>query len=105
MRVILPLSFLLLFVIPAKAGIQACLHRLAFASMTEVGKYDKEEEDGFPNFTNEVQHLYKVLLWEKDTINLPLKSGVKLPDYVPRSVRSGKSLQLWIARHRQLLER
>ncbi len=34
---------------------------------------------GRPKLTNEVQHLYKVLLWEKDTINLPLKSGVKLP--------------------------
>jgi hypothetical protein len=62
-------------------------------------------EDGSPKFTNEVQHLYKVLLWDKDTINLTLKSGAKLPDYVPRNVRSGKSLQLWIARHRQLLEK
>ena len=44
------LSFLLFLVIPAKAGIQACLHKLDTAGMTEVGKYDKEKEegDGFP---------------------------------------------------------
>ena len=45
-------------------------------------------EDGFPRLTNEVQHLYKVLLWDKDTISLPLKSGGRLSDYVPRGARS-----------------
>ncbi|PKK82400.1 MAG: hypothetical protein CVT49_13765, partial [candidate division Zixibacteria bacterium HGW-Zixibacteria-1] len=33
--------------------------------------------NGFPKFTNEVQHLYKVLLWDKSTNNLRLKNGAK----------------------------
>ena len=59
---------------------------------------------GFPKFTNEVQHFIEVLPWDSNTNRSPLKNGVKLPDYVPPDPRSGKSLQIWIARHRQLLE-
>ena len=58
---------------------------------------------GFPRLTNEVQHLVRVLPWEIDTVTSPLKSGVRLPDYMPRPVRSGRSLQVWIARHRRSL--
>ena len=31
-------------------------------------------------------------------------NDVKLPDYTPKANRSGKSLQLWIARRQPLLE-
>ena len=58
---------------------------------------------GGPKLTNEVQHLVKVLSWEKDMDMSPLKRGVKLPDYKPRDTRSAKSRQVWIARHRQWL--
>ena len=58
----------------------------------------------FPKFTNEVQHLVKVLPWETNINNSPLKNDVKLPDYVPRDTHSAKSRQVWIARHRRLLE-
>ncbi len=54
-------------------------------------------------FTNEVQHLVRVLSWESIMDMSPLKSDVKLPVYKPRVDRSGKSLQVWIARHRQWL--
>ena len=56
-----------------------------------------------PRLTNEVQHLVRVLPWEIDIVTSPLKSGVRLPDYRPRAVRSGRSLQVWIARHRRSL--
>ncbi len=59
---------------------------------------------GFPKFTNEVQHFIEVLPWDSNKNRSPLKNGVKLPDYVQPDPRSGKSLQIWIARHRQLLE-
>ena len=58
---------------------------------------------GYSKFTNEVQHLVRVLSWESIMDMSPLKSDVKLPVYKPRVDRSGKSLQVWIARHRQLL--
>ena len=58
---------------------------------------------GYPRLTNEVQHLVRVLPWESVMDMSPLKSGVRLPVYKPRVVRSGRSLQVWIARHRQLL--
>ncbi len=58
---------------------------------------------GHSKFTNEVQHLVRVLSWESIMDMSPLKSDVKLPVYKPRVDRSGKSLQVWIARHRQLL--
>ena len=58
---------------------------------------------GFPKLTNEVQHLVKVLSWESITDMSPLKKGVQLPAYKPRGGRSGRSQQLWIARHRQWL--
>ena len=67
--------------------------------------YEIGGEDGFPKFTNEVQHLYKVLLWEADITRSPLKSGVRWPDYKERDVQCVKSRQLWIARHRALLAR
>src|SRR4029077_6866185 len=57
---------------------------------------------GFAELTNEVQHLYKpVLLWETNTNISPWKTGVRLPVCGQTGNRSGKSLQLWIARHRQ----
>jgi len=73
---------------PAKAGIQEVL-----------------EKPGFAKFTNEVQHLIKVLLWDKNMFKSVARSGVRLPVYKPRGARSVKSRQLWIARHRQLLEK
>ena len=56
-----------------------------------------------PRFPNEVQHQLKVLPWELNTARSPLKSGVKWPVFAPRDTRSGKSLQVWIAHHRQYL--
>ena len=58
---------------------------------------------GFPKFTNEVQHQSRVLPWEKHLRRSPWKSDVRLPVYVPRAPRSGKSQQVWIARHRRWL--
>ena len=46
----------------------------------------------FAGFTNEVQHQTKVLPW--DTHRSPLRNGVRLPAYVPRAPRSGRSLRL-----------
>ena len=63
----------------------------------------KPHTPGCPKLTNEVQHLVKVLSWEKDMDMSPLKRGVKLPDYKPRDTRSAKLRQVWIARHRQWL--
>ena len=57
--------------------------------------------DGFSKLTNEVQHLVKVLSWERVMDMSPLKRGVRLPDYKPRDTRSAKSRQVWIARHLQ----
>ena len=48
--------------------------------------------------TNEVQHLVKVLSWERVMDMSPLKRDVKWPDYKPRDTRSAKSRQIWIAR-------
>ena len=56
-----------------------------------------------PRFPNEVQHHLKVLPWELNTARSPLKSGVKWPVFAPRDTRSGNSLQVWIAHHRQYL--
>ena len=58
---------------------------------------------GFPKFTNEVQHQTKVLPWGNAIRSLGLRNAVRLPAYVARGARSGKSQQLWIARHRRLL--
>src|SRR5258706_15055042 len=55
---------------------------------------------GFPEFSNEVQHQTRVLRWEQSMISSRWRNAVKLPAYKPTGVRSGKSLQLWIARHR-----
>ena len=63
----------------------------------------RDEGNGFTKLTNEVQHLVKVLTWEKNIDISALKSGVKLADYKPRGSRSGRSLHIWIARHQQLL--
>ena len=46
--------------------------------------------DGFAKFTNEVQHLVKVLSWEEVTDISVLKRGVRLPDYMPRDYRSAQ---------------
>src|SRR5690349_3241578 len=41
---------------------------------------------GFPEFTNEVQHLLAgVLPWDAGTINSRWKSAVRLPAYKPRA--------------------
>ena len=45
-------------------------------------------EDGFPRFTNEVQHQLKVVPWELNTARSPLKSGVKWPVFAPRVTAS-----------------
>lgn len=55
--------------------------------------------DGFAEFTNEVQHQVRVLPW--DTDSSLLRNGVRLPAYVPRGRRSGKLLDVWVARHRR----
>ena len=39
-----------------------------------------------------------MLPWDVTTHSLTLKTGVNWPDYTPRGARSGKSLQLWLAR-------
>ena len=46
----------------------------------------------FAGYTNEVHHQIKLLPW--DTHRSPLRNGVRLPAYVPRAPRSGKSLSL-----------
>ena len=56
-------------------------------------------------FTNEVQHLAKVLSWEPTITTSPLKTDVTWPVYTPTGARSGKSRQLWIARHQPWLAR
>ena len=71
--------------------------------ITEKGTMVFGEGVGFPKFTNEVQHFIQVLLWDTNIRRSPLKSGVRFPDYIPRDKHSGKSLQVWIARHRLLL--
>ncbi|MGC2047926.1 MAG: hypothetical protein WA635_04870, partial [Gallionella sp.] len=59
-----------------------------------------------PEFTNQVQHsnLFKeVLRWDKSIRNWEWRSGVKLPVGAEPGKRSGKSRQVWIARHQALL--
>ncbi len=51
-----------------------------------------------PEFTNEVQHQFMVVPWDRITDIFHWKSAVRLPAYRPKGIRSGKSLQLWIAR-------
>ena len=58
----------------------------------------KKAGDGFSKLTNEVQHLVKVLSWERVMDMSPLKSDVKWPDYKPRDTQSAKLRQIWIAR-------
>ena len=60
----------------------------------------EENGTGSPKFTNEVQHLVKVLPWDATIHISPLKTAVKWPAYTPRDTRSAKLRQLWIARHR-----
>jgi hypothetical protein len=68
---------------PAQAGIQV------------------REGDGYPKFTNQVQHLLdKVLLWDKGMNSFRLKSAVRFADLAKPGKQSAKSRQLWIARHR-----
>ena len=58
-------------------------------------------KDGFPKFTNEVQHfLDKVLQWDNAMNSFRLKSAVRFPDLAKPGKQSAKSRQLWIARHR-----
>src|SRR5688572_8531558 len=82
-------EFILFSVIPADAGTQTCNQYIC-------GK------PGSPKFTNEVQHQTKVMVspWEPNINSLASKTAARLPFYVPKGVRSGKSLQVWIARHR-----
>ena len=65
------------------------------------GKSSWPRKGRFPRFTNEVQHQSKVLAWSTNSC-LPM-SGFGLPTYKPQERRSGKLLQLWIARHRRWL--
>ena len=59
---------------------------------------------GFPEFTNEVQHLFEgVLRCIGGTDSCLWKSGADLPVFKAKGGRSGRSRQLWIARHRRLL--
>src|SRR4051794_20139688 len=61
---------------------------------------------GSPEFTNEVQHLLQgVLPWGVDTNNCHWTTAARLPSFKPPGARFGKSLQLWIARHRRSLVR
>ena len=63
----------------------------------------KTDLDGGTGFPNEAQRQSKVSPW--GTAISGSKSGVRLPAYSKRGPRSGKSLQVWIARHRQSLAR
>ena len=78
-------------VIPAKAGIQG----------PHVGCLP--HAPGSPEFTNEVQHLSKVLQWESNMSTCHWKTGAGLPVFMKTGNPSAKSLQLWIARHRRFL--
>lgn len=58
-------------------------------------------QNGYPKFTNQVQHLLdKVLPWDKSMNSFRLKSAVHFPDLAKPGKQSAKSRQLWIARHR-----
>src|SRR6478672_8613577 len=60
--------------------------------------------DGFPDFTNEVQHLLAgVLRWDSHISTLDWTNGARLPSGARPGNRSGKSRRLWIARHQALL--
>src|SRR5208283_4026307 len=52
-------------------------------------------------FTNEVQQADKVVLPWEPTDSCHWKSVVRLPGFMKPGNRVGKSLQLWIARHRR----
>lgn len=54
-------------------------------------------QQGFAEFSNEVQHLDRVLAWDRDIDSSALRSGLSLPVYGAKGPRSGKSLQPWIA--------
>ena len=61
---------------------------------------------GSPEFTNEVQHFPEgVLRWDSGTTSFHWINDARLPDFEPTGARSGRLLQLWIARHRQSLAR
>ncbi len=62
-------------------------------------------DNSHPKFTNEVQHLVRVLPWDETINRSRLQNGAKLPSYTPPGARSGKSRQLWIARHQRSLGR
>ncbi len=63
-------------------------------------------DSGSPKFTNEVQHLLReVLQWGANTSSCHWRTDARLPDFRPTGARSGKSRQLWIARHRPSLVR
>ena len=89
------LSFCFCLSSPTPIGDPGCLLFPAFMRITDTGS---------PKFTNEVQHLVKVLPWDATIHNSPLKTAVKWPAYTPRDTLSAKSRQLWIARHRLWLE-
>ena len=75
-----------------------------FAPLREIYLADVAERD-LPEFTNEVQHQILVLPWDRNTDIFHWKSAVSLPAYKARADRSGKLLQLWIARHQRSLGR
>ena len=64
---------------------------------------DLAARPGFPEFTNEVQHLSKVLQWESNMSTCHWMNGAGLPVFMKTGNPSAKSRQLWIARHRRFL--
>src|SRR5579883_2296080 len=80
-----------------------CFAPLAMTGLERIGATTSWGY-GSPEFTNEVQHFQpEVLPWGGLTSSYPLRSDARLPDFRPVAARSGKSQQLWIARHQRSL--
>src|SRR5215510_11442374 len=98
-----------LSVVPAKAGTQYS-QPLQEKEWCRPYRFctnaDSTVSTGSPEFTNEVQHLLReVLPWGASTSSCHWTTDARLPGFKPMDKRSGKSLQLWIARHRPSLAR
>jgi hypothetical protein len=64
----------------------------------------EDRKTGFHEFTNEMQHpVLGVLQWDDAFDTSIWNNAVRLPGAAKPGNRFGKSLQLWIARHRALL--
>src|SRR6202035_3434366 len=77
-------------------------HRTMSLGEIETSSLRKTKAGGYgsPEFTNEVQHfLAEVLPWGGSTSSYPLMIDARLPVFRPMAARSGKSRQLWSARH------